>query len=72
MSDFVLKDVVAIETPYGLCKTKTIEEYNKEIINKVKLLLLRYTYYDSMDDITIMDTVNFEIISEELDNLFED
>lgn len=48
-----------------------LKQHDKELIDKVKSLLLEYSYYDSRDDITFMDNVNFEVISEELDSLLE-
>lgn len=58
----------SFEIPYEITPTE-LKKRDKEIIEKVKTLLLEYTHYDSRDDITFMDNVNFEIISEELDDL---
>lgn len=64
-----LKNVIAIETPLGLCKLKDLDEYNKEVIEKVKSMLLNYTESDSRDNTTFILRTNFKVIQEELNNL---
>lgn len=58
------------EIPYEITPTE-LKKRDKELIDKVKSVLLEYTHYDSRDDVTFMDNINFEIISEELDELIK-
>lgn len=60
----------SFEIPYEITPTE-LKKRDKELIDKVKTILLEYTSYDIRDDITIMNNINFEIISEELDELIK-
>ena len=60
----------SFEIPYEITPTE-LKKRDKELIDKVKSVLLEYTHYDSRDDVTFMNSINFEVVSEELDELIK-